>query len=374
MRRHSSYYVSCVQAAARSFDKLDAEFPQIRESTAWLAQQTDERPLESFLQVAKDLAAYLLRRALHSMLLEYCQSGLQIAGRIKRNPGWLLLLCYEAHWARGEWNLAHTSVQAAIEATRGSDPSTHAQAVLALGRLQLNRGEYGAALETLSKAERLLSEVSDVGGLATAKAEIAAYFLNRLEYRKALALYLEVDQYRRRADPDHLSEHTLLMLGVIYRRLKDHRKAEEYFNKVICIAEGEGNRGALATGLHHLAWVYFDQARLSEAKQLALRAKAIYEDICDPRGGSDVDEQLGRIATEECDLTSAQFFLERSLAVRERLGNEHGVASTLRRLSKFFLKRRNMWKSCKYLLRSLWLYHRLGMLSHQRILGIVRDL
>jgi tetratricopeptide (TPR) repeat protein len=77
------------------------------------------------------------------------------------NPGWILLLSYEASWALGNWEKALSLVQSAIEVTRDSDPQVYAKALLALGRLQLNRRDYHVALQTISKAEDALVEVSD---------------------------------------------------------------------------------------------------------------------------------------------------------------------------------------------------------------------
>ena len=45
--------------------------------------------------------------------------------------------------------------------TRDSDPQVYAKALLALGRLQLDRRDYYVALQTKSKAEDALVEVSD---------------------------------------------------------------------------------------------------------------------------------------------------------------------------------------------------------------------
>jgi eukaryotic-like serine/threonine-protein kinase len=265
-------------------------------------------------------------------------------------------------------------VQVAIQTTQNSEPQTYAQAQLALGRLQLNRGEYDTALQTLSQAEHLLADLSDDDGVATAKAEIAAYYLNRDEYQRALTLYEEVDAIRQRAHPDELSDHTLLMLGVVYRRLRDYDRAKATLERLVQWAEAKKSSGAKATGTHHLAWIYFDEGLLDEAERLGQEAKKLYATLNDPRGTSDADEQLGLIALARRNWHSAQAYLENSLTVREQLGNQHGMASSLRRLSRLHLKQGRLRTGLGYLGRCLTLYRRLGVLSYRRLVRILLEL
>jgi len=98
---------------------------------------------------------------MNNTLLQYCRDGLKVTEQTGGNPGWILLLSYEASWALGNWEKALSLVQSAIEVTRDSDPQVYAKALLALGRLQLNRRDYHVALQTISKAEDALVEVSD---------------------------------------------------------------------------------------------------------------------------------------------------------------------------------------------------------------------
>lgn len=373
-RRFSLHYCLIVRDNTRNFQLLDSEFGQIQNAYHWLGEQDGAETARLLIALVEDLGQYLQRRTLPRTLLAFCQNGLLAAQKLGANPGPLLLLTFEAYWAIGEWGKALTSVQSAIEATQGAEAKTYAQAILALGRLQLNRGEYGLALQTLSSAERLLTELSDEEGLATAKAEIAAYHLNRNELRKALSLYLEADRLRRKVEPFAPSDHTLLMLGVVYRRRQDYERAAQYLSELIERGKAQNNRAATATATHHLAWVYFEQRKLARARELGEQAKDLYEEFGDPRGSSDADEQLGLIALAEQDFEAAKLYLERSLQIRQQLGNQQGAASSLRRLAKLNLRQRNWGAGLHFLWESITLYSRLGALSYQRVFSIVQDL
>src|SRR5262249_40599378 len=174
--------------------------------------------------------------------------------------------------ALGRWNEANESFRAAIEASEREDPQTHAQALLALGCLQFNRGAYGVAFETMSAAEACLTQTEDGEQLMTVRADRAAYYLNRGDLDKALSLYFEIDRRRQQAGARESSDHTLLMLGVVYRKKKDYERAAEYLLRLLERGEVQRSRSTTATAAHHLAWVYLSRGDLYRARSLCGRA------------------------------------------------------------------------------------------------------
>lgn len=181
------------------YESLTIEFANLRASQSWLATQNGEEAACLLISHVEVLAPYFRQRGLCVELLRWCEDGLGACERLQQNPGRLLLLLGKTQHALGRWDEATTGFQTAIEISEGEDSRTHAQAVLALGHLQFNQGDYVIALETLTRAEKLLSELSDHERLATVRSERAAYYLNRGDFDKALSLYLEVDQLRKQA-------------------------------------------------------------------------------------------------------------------------------------------------------------------------------
>jgi len=356
------------------YGRLDDEFANLRASWSWLTTQTSKEAAHLLLAYLDALTPYLRQRGLHAELLRWCEVGLQACEKLQKNPGRLLLLRSEAQNALGRWDGAAASIQAAIEASKGKDPGTYARAVLALGRLQKNQGNYREALETLSKAERLLSEQSDYEGVAVVRSEMAGEYLNRGEWDKALSLYRSVDRLRKQAGATETSDHTLLMLGVVHRKKREYEQAISYLQRLLERSERRHNQGATATAAHHLAWVYLNQGDLAQAQRLCGRAIALYEESGDTRGTSDAYEQLGLIACAEGRGEEALSHLKRSLAIRRQLGNQHGVASSLRRLAVVHLKMGHPLTGARELWQSLALYRRLGVLSYQQFIAILREL
>lgn len=372
--RHASHYVGVTKDNANYHELLDLEFQQIQQARRWLVEDRSRESAQLLHALIKSIAPYLKHRALYHDLLATCRDALEVSEESSATVGWLLLLRHEAQFALGNWDEAHLDVVAALEASESVDPPTHARALLALGHLQLNRGDYRSALKTLAEAEHMLLEAKDLDGVADAKAEVAAYYLNRNEWDKALRLYQEVDELRRRMDPSGPSDHTLLMLGVVHRGRGNHDRAVEYLSELRERGEYQRNPAAYATATHHLAWAKLTRGNIAEARRLGEEAKRRYQEFDDLRGMSDSDELLGMIALAEGDMAKAHSSLDRSFRVRVQIGNQHGAASSLRRLSVLQFHRGNPLKASEYLIRSLVLYFQLGVLGVRRLFHIARDM
>jgi len=356
------------------YEQLDHEFAHFRESQSWLAAQDDAEAAQLLIAYIKALSPYLRQRGLNAELLRWCNSGLEACKKLHQNPSWLLLLRSEAQNALGQWSEAMNSIQEAIKTSQANDPQTYAQAVLALGRLQLNRGDYKKALKTLACAEKLLAEQSDYEGLSAVRSEIAAYHLNRRELDKALSYYLEVARLRQQAGATEPSDHTLLMLGVVYRKRREYNQAFLYLQQLLDRGNERGIRSTIATAAHHLAWVHLNRGELEQASRLCGQAKDLYEQIGDMRGIADAYEQLGLIALAQSRADDAILHLERSLAVRRQIGNREGEASSLRRLAIAYLRAGHPAIAARNLWQSLTLYYNLGVLSRQRLIAILSEL
>jgi tetratricopeptide (TPR) repeat protein len=151
-RAFANYFLTYTQTYQDNFEVLDQEFANLQTTRAWLAECNNYKTAQQLFTLIKSLTIYLRQRALNNELLTFCESGLLLCERMEINPGWLLLLRYEAYNALGEWELALADAQTAVEVTQNIDPITHARSILALGRLQLNQGDYRISLNTLAKA------------------------------------------------------------------------------------------------------------------------------------------------------------------------------------------------------------------------------
>lgn len=356
------------------FDRLDQEFPNLQQVQAQLSSQEDNNSAQLLHEYVQVMAPYLQQRGLDTELLQWCQAGLAASHRLAQNPGWLLLCLGGAQNRLGLWQEAKESFLAAIEASQGQDINVYAQAMLALGRLQLNQGDYRLALKTLAEAEAALNDTHSYEALATVRAEMAAYYLNRGELDQALSFFQQADQLHHRSGAVESSDHIVMMFGVVYRKKGEYERAIHYLQQLLDRGESQGNRGAMAPAAHHLAWVYLNLEKLSQARHYCGQAITLYEEMDDPRGASDAYEQLGLILLAEDRIEEAITQLERSLTIRRRLGNQHGAASSLRHLALAHWQMGHRMVAIQELWASLILYWRLGVLSRYRLVGIGREL
>lgn len=355
-------------------DRLDKEFPNLRASVAWLEGQADPESDRCLMATVDALADYLHARGLEGLCLHWCEAALRACERLGENPARVWLIQGEARQALGEWRGALDSFRQAMEASRAAAPSVHARAVLALGSLQFNRGDYGTAFRTLAEAERLLLVQGEVAGLAAVRAEQAAYHLNRGDPERALALYLDVERMQREAGAAETSDHLLLMLGVVHRKLGHHEWAEASLRALLGRGERTMQKAVQAVASHHLAWVELNRGRLGPARRWCGRAMALFSDLGDGRGLSDALEQQGMLDLAAGELDPALAALRRSLELRVELGNRHGAASCLRHLALVHLRRRDWQAAVATMWQSLSLYRRLGMLGRRRLAALAREL
>jgi tetratricopeptide (TPR) repeat protein len=371
--RHATYYLDFAREHSQDFELLHSELGQFRIVRDWLANEEGSEASKSLVTLTRLLSDYLQNRSLHRELLDFCNKAITVSSETELSFGWLTLLRYDTYFALGEWDNALTEVLLAIEASRKNDPKTYAQAMLALGRLQMNQGNYKQALETLSQAENLLIDIGDLEGLASARSEVAAYYMNRGHLDHSLSLYLKVDELQQSFSNDKPTNYILFMLGVVYRKKGNYEEAAKLLGELLNRGIERSEQSTIATASHHLAWVYLNQGNIYKAEQFGTRAKEIYSSISNIRGVSDADEQLGMVAFANGEMDEALCYLEQSLIIRRQIGNHHGVASSLRHIGTINYCRTRYISGIINLLRSLYIYWQLGVLSCHRLISMAKE-
>lgn len=369
--RLALYYQKFIKTHKTDYPALDYELPQIEQVLSSLTKHIHDRRSRILLDFIKHLAPYLEQRSLHNIMLKYVDISIKAAKSLGQNPGWLYLLGYRANWALGFWDKA---LEYSIHAIKFASPnsSNHAIALQALGNAQLNRGNYSDALRTFARASEIYHRMGNVKGEMSIRADVAAHYLNKADYHVAYKQYFAVMEFELHY-MHQISDHTLLMMGVVSRRLKKFSEAFDYLYMLAKRAESNHSRSGFAVAVHHISWVLIDQGQFVQAREYAETARMIFADINDPRGASDVDEQLGLIAIAMKEYDHAQLFLERSLTTRKEIGNQQGYASSLHRMAKLNFMKTQIAPGINCLLQSLYIYLKIGMLPFGRVSGFLQD-
>lgn len=362
----SRYQIRLLRQQPPDWQLLDAELPNLLKTMEWLSQQKMREFPEQLLQMVIAFADYANAHSLNHVVMKYLPVCLKAAKHRTRYLSKALLVGYQASWAIGSWDQAMRYIKQAVKVSETGDAQVHHQAMKYLGSSQINRGEYQEALRTLQKAHKLSEQRNDLEGEIDAIREEAAYYLDKDEYGMALNMYQGIEKY----ELNHRGErsiHTLLMLGVVYRKMKLLEEATRMFKNILALPAEKLTQNDRATTLHHLAWVRCDQKRFAEAKSLANQALEIYQNGQNFRGISDVFEQIGEIAFFEGDTAVAEKNYIACASSRRRLHNQPGYASITRRLSKLYQSEGKSLKGLHYLILSTVTYLRVGNLTPARM-------
>lgn len=369
----SDCYEEILRLQSTNYDEIDGLFPHIEQTLNWLASQFDNQSSVKLLSLLELLQSFCEARSLNNVVLKYFDARLKASLRLGKNPVQVYFSAYRANWGLGNWDEAYQHILQAVKESDLLPTAEHANMLRFLGSLQLNRGNYREALDTFAQAKVIFQSIQDKVGETSVTFEEAAYYLNITQYPKAFKLYSEILEFEL-AQYKQPSDNTLLMMGVITRRLKRFEESIRYLNQLFARGEANKNKSVCGTAAHHLAWTYLEEDKVAKAKELGEMALTIYDSIKDIRGASDAYEQLGLIAVINKHYDEGRRLYEQSVTIRNQLGNQHGLASSLRRLAKLNLIQARFGMAISYLFQSLAVYKRIGMLSPGRIRKFIVDI
>jgi tetratricopeptide (TPR) repeat protein len=364
--------IKLAEGSNTNSSQFDLDYSNVQVSVNWLAGQDDLGSAKLLIDYLRTLFPYLLKRGHNLELDKWCIEGLRACKTAGQNPTEMLLIQGESRYALGRWAQAKDCFEQACTESGGKDDKMYARSMFALGQLQMNQGEFSIALDSLKQAEDLFTKLGETEGVIESRSEVAAYHLNQRDLQKALAIYLDIEELEKQGGGQP-SEHTLLMLGVVYRQMNEYERALPYLSRLYETSLAQNSRSAAATAAHHLAWAYLELGRLPKARHLCGQAIAFYEDIMDRRGLSDAYEQQGAILLKEKKPEAALTYLGRSLDVRQQIGNKPGIVSSMRRIAFAQLLLGRYWQMLVLIVIILFRYLQLNMLSRQRVVSLTRD-
>ncbi|HJQ69264.1 MAG TPA: tetratricopeptide repeat protein [Blastocatellia bacterium] len=160
-------------------------------------------------------------------------------------------------------------------------------------------------------------------------------------------------------------------------RLKD---AEHLYNRSLEIRQSllDADHSEIASSLHNMAWLHYDQGRYSEAEPLYLRSLSIRAQAIDPNH-FDISTslyKLGALYIEMSRYAEAEPLIARSLELRERLlGHEHlDVVNVLIVQANLFYDLYKDTEAEELLMRSLEAIEKTLGPEHNKVAGILNSL
>ncbi len=225
----------------------------------------------------------------------------------------------------------------------------------------------GAAdsLMALAEDQRAAREATTADEVDTLKDAGALYFANNTEaalnaYERAAALAPD--------DPGIQNQ-----LGHLYQRVGRLDNAIAAYTKVLEAAGAKDKRWE-TVALGNLGNVAYTRGDLSGAEAYHTRALALHEELGRKQGVASALTNLGVVAKTRGDLSGAEAYHTRVLALYEELGRKEGVAIALANLGLLAVDKRDTALACERWGKSVALYREVGV-PHmvEQVSGWMRD-
>jgi tetratricopeptide (TPR) repeat protein len=218
------------------------------------------------------------------------------------------------------------------------DPN-HMAALLALGSVEIKRGQAEAGLESLNKAQSQAIRVGNDEGKATVffALGIAYRTLNRLE--DALRFSEQGLEIRRRLDQKSGIAESLLELARTQQALGKLDLAEASYNESLQLRKATGDKVGLGDTLLDLGNLFVERGQYDRALQHYKESLEVQREVGNQNYEALLLSNVGGIAFLQGNYDDALTNYQRSLTIRERLGVPGDTADTLHNLAEAYERR-----------------------------------
>jgi tetratricopeptide (TPR) repeat protein len=242
-------------------------------------------------------------------------------------------------------------------------PEAKAKVLVAWSRLLALRGENDRALEKAKSAVNLCPEPTSPASrslLASALLALASAQRGKGESRDALAA---AEGAEKLGDEDELPEvkgRALVVLGTIYKSLRDPGRARDCFERSLRFQERAENQMGQATSLNELGCLHLEHGETEPARACFEKALAVQRQAGDQSGEAASLGNLGNVCQALADYSQARDYFEKALRIQERVGDKRGQAATLSGLGTVSIAVAEYMRAGGYLERALAIAQQVG--------------
>lgn len=214
------------------------------------------------------------------------------------------------------------------ESRSSGDKKATVECLIRLGRVYLQTGRYGKALELLEEAHKISTELKFGGYAATSLTVAGKVYRNLGQYEKALEHHRRALAIRRNTNNDRIGE-DLLSIGTINRFLGQYPRAIQDLEKALEVFRRYNVRRFEATALSEIGAVYRLMGHPEKALPYHEQALAISREL-----KNRFQEQydllyIGLAHFPLGEASKALQYFEQSLAIAREIQNPKGEAVSL---------------------------------------------
>jgi predicted ATPase/class 3 adenylate cyclase/Tfp pilus assembly protein PilF len=336
--RHLAYFVALAEAAepelARAgqraqLDALDTEHDNLRAALTWAASDGGDITLGTRLASALwsfwFVRGYLGEgRAWLSALIQALPADASTALRARA-----LLALGTLVRQQGEYAAAREIyVQSMDLARTRGDARAAASAQSNIALVDFHLGDYAGARQLVEATIAEQRGLGDAPGLAVSLNSHGMVLVDQGEYALGRAAYEESLAIRRRLGDTHGVAQLLNNLAIVAIHQDDFTRARALYEEGLVLRRQLGDKRGIALTLNNMAEAAAQQGDHSGTR-LFEEALAAFRELGDQRGIALALINLGAAAMERGDDGQAASMFEESLAVHRASGDRQGVALSL---------------------------------------------
>ena len=233
------------------------------------------------------------------------------------------------------------------------------------------QGNFPQALQWYYKSLKIQEEIGDKQGIARSLNNIGAVYMRQGNIPIALEWYFKGLKIRREVGDKLGIGASLNNIGVIYLNQGDIPGALEWYHKSLKIREEIGDKHGISKSLNNIAYIYDSQGDIPKALEWYYKSLKISQEIEDKEGFALTLNNIGSIYMNQGVISKQQetkekYFVKalecynKSLKIKEEVGDKLGIANTISNIGSIYQKRGDNRNALEWFQKSLRLEEELG--------------
>ncbi|MEQ9441084.1 MAG: tetratricopeptide repeat-containing sensor histidine kinase [Cyclobacteriaceae bacterium] len=237
-----------------------------------------------------------------------------------------------------QYSVPDTAVQyarASLElAEKLGDEKGIGDALISLGQLKREQGNYTEALQDLTASLEVYETIQDSIQIANALNDISIVYAMSGDDEKALEYFEETLALFRAIDDAKGVSHMLNNMGVIHRSAGDLVKAKEYFIQSIQIKEARKDTLSLPRSYANMGSLFNDLGADNQAWHYYRKADSLFRFIRDKQGLASNLNAMAQLSQDQGKLSRAKKFAAEGLQIAQETNTLTNIQKTSQQLAK----------------------------------------
>jgi predicted ATPase/class 3 adenylate cyclase len=232
-------------------------------------------------------------------------------------------------WWRGHFDEGRHWLEVSLAVNDKSPSLLRAKALVALGDILREQGEYRRAAEVCGESLRLYREWGDERGIADVLEGLGRLAWRRSDYQRATAFFEESLALNRKLGRESQVARSFNALGNVAHAQGDYQRAAAFQRESVALHRALNDEWDLAVSLDSLGNAEWRRGDDHRAMVFLEESLVLFRKLAFKRGIAVALLSIGAVALSRGHYERAKESFEESLALRRELGDRRGVASVL---------------------------------------------